>query len=172
MREMVLSPEQVAEAQAEFGRLIGVPLVNFWGYMSYRLFEFGEPILTTNRKGEEILEAEWSLRLICNWRVEWGNGLSVSRDLFEPEFPEDNPTVEKFYAEVDTRSRALQAVNVYPDASLHLQLTDGFDLIVNPSAEEVAQVESWVLTPRDPDRQALWLWEDDLIWVGKRHRPR
>lgn len=168
---MVLSPEQVAEAQAEFDRLIGLPLVDFSGYLSVRCFEFGEQILTTNRKGEEILKAEWSLRLMCNWRVEWGNGLSVSRDLFEPEPPKNDPLVEQFYAEVDGHSNRLLCVSVYPDASLHFQLTDGFDLIVHPSAEEVQNNDCWFLLPKDRQERALWLGEGELSWVGY-YRPR
>jgi len=167
----VLSPERVAEAQAAFDRLIGLPLVGFNGYLSCRYFEFGEQHVTTSRRGVEYLKADWSLRLTCNWRVEWGNGMSVSRDLFEPDWPQDNPIVEQFYSEVDGHTHILQSINVFPDASLHLKLTDGFDLIVHPSAEEVHSLDCWFLMPRVTEIPALWLGEGELSWVGY-YRPR
>ena len=176
---MVLSPEKVAEAQAELDRLIGLQFGRFlirMGPPSFQLrrFVFCEPVAESNHAAWVSGDVGYSLFLWCNWRMLRNGRLGDSQRLSWEILALGSPRAAKvmrFLEWAYSKPRLVEAVTVLPNASVRFVLTDRFDFMVQPSAAEVGSTECWRLMPGADEQRALSLRNGILEWVPNERRP-
>lgn len=139
--------------------LVGQQIWHMRRYLGAQRFEFGSPILTTNRKGREVLAADTALVVSTYWEITGPDGHIVGSIDFGPEDERrDSEEAHAFYRLLPVDRIWVQHIEGREDGGFHLQLNHGFIVTSLPSPHEPAQISA-----RERERR-YHAFEDDELW--------
>lgn len=151
------------QVEAAFQSLVGEPLTDMWRYAGCQKFEFGEQKPSINSDGEEITVADLGLVVSCDWSVTGPAGAVVSSADFGPREARRDTGAHPFYDLLATSPPVVEAIAVDDHGLLHIRMSDGYALEVQPDADFEPHDEQWRLMLRGEPRAHVVLWGDGVV---------
>lgn len=144
------------EIERRLHLLFGEPLSDMYRFAGIQVFEFGLQKPCKNRKGEDITRADQSLHASCHWRITGPEGDILSSEDFGPGTERRDEKAQPFYQRLTDDPLLITAIEADEQGSLHLALSGGHALHLQPCKEPEAEYpERWRYLPKDKRKRHL-----------------
>lgn len=139
--ESIWLPFDAAALTERLQVLVGLPLTDIWRPV-WQCFEFGEQKTATNRKGDEITRADYSVTLTGDWAVTLGSVVVVGsgdhkgigkRRFYDRATPPREPEsrdrwkrAKAFFQLIEEAKLIVESILVAPSGLILISFSDGY----------------------------------------------